>query len=570
MKKNTLQKIMLAAALLTLVSCTQDEPMEQSTALPDGVYPITFTAVQALPEETPDGTPQTRVSDYDEGSTHKSKWTAGDEIKVKVTTEDNAKVQESICTLDEHGTITNYNPQLYWQTTGKHTINAWYSNIDGQSTETEESKIVSLADQRQGLAYVLKAKEAEVSFWNRTNSTALSFTHQLAKVRVMLTGEKADGVESVQINNYTSCTVTNGDVLGKDPGYIQMRKNDDGDYYEANLVPMQSITPNNFIKLNGNTQVSVSNISQLDAETVYTIKITVNKKAPVEKNISDIPEGQNYNVAAGEHLILKGNSKDNNLRLTLGKGSTLELQNVTFSQNTNIYNPAIIVTDGATIIVSGTNKITGPNNNSSSGAIHVNKGTLIIKKEDGKNDDKCKLELIALENNDPYGAYGNGALTLMGKEAHLIIESGHIIADSRKKTDAAGIGSLANYGGPGDCGEIIIKGGIVEAKGGRLGPGIGSARGSRCGKITISGGTVTAEGGESAAGIGTGNGQSAFHGECGDITISGGTVTATGKNGAYDIGPGAYGDGRTPTCGTVFIYDKNNVTATNSKIWGQN
>lgn len=525
MKKNTLQKMMLAATLLTLVSCTQDELMKQSTALPDGVYPITFTAVQALPEETPDGTPQTRVSDYDEGSTHKSKWTTGDKIKVKVTTEDNTKVQESICTLDEHGTITNYNPQLYWQTTGKHTINAWYSNIDGQSTETEESKIVSLADQRQGLAYVLKAKEAEVSFGNRTNSTALSFTHQLAKVRVMLTGEKADGVKSVQVNNYTSCTVTNGDVLGKDPGYIQMRKNDDGDYYEANLVPMKSITSNDFIKLNGKTQANVSNISQLDAETVYTIKITVNKKAPVEKNISDVINESNngkYTVEEGEHLILQGNGQDNNrLALTLKKGSTLELKDVIFSQEGITVNAAITVEKSATIIVSGTNTITGRKGDK--GTIEVNDGTLTIKA--GSNADK--LELITPDNNIS-GLRGNGALALNGENAHLVIESGHIIANASQKVGAAGIGSGHWQKG----GNITIKGGIVEATGGSSGAGIGS---------------------------------SGANYPCGNIEILGGTVTATGGSGAYDIGPGKEG-----ACGTVFIGPNATVIATNNKIWGQN
>lgn len=521
-KTHLLRSLAMAVIVCSgLASCTQDDFADkpQGEPLPPGEYPMAFTAVQAAPK----GTPQTRVSDYDEGDTHKSKWTTGDKIKVKVTTEDNAKVQESICTLDEHGTITNYNPQLYWQTTGKHTINAWYSNIDSQSTETEESKIVSLADQRQGLAYVLKAKEAEVSFGNRTNSTALSFTHQLAKVRVMLTGEKADGVESVQVNNYTSCTVTNGDVLGKDPGYIQMRKNDDGDYYEANLVPMKSITSNDFIKLNGKTQANVSNISQLDAETVYTIKITVNKKAPVEKNISDVINESNngkYTVEEGEHLILQGNGQDNNrLALTLKKGSTLELKDVIFSQEGITVNAAITVEKSATIIVSGTNTITGRKGDK--GTIEVNDGTLTIKA--GSNADK--LELITPDNNIP-GLRGNGALALNGENAHLVIESGHIIANASQKVGAAGIGSGHWQKG----GNITIKGGIVEATGGSSGAGIGSASYP-----------------------------------CGNIEILGGTVTATGGSGAYDIGPGKEG-----ACGTVFIGPNATVKATNNKIWGQN
>ena len=484
---------------------------KQGTELPEGKYPLTFTAVQAAPE----GTPQTRVSENTNGMS--SHWDGGEVINVQI-----ADGKAGTYTLDENGKTTAQTP-CYWQNTDKATINAWYSNISEQNTETNTDKIVSLSNQSKGLAYVLKATANDVNY--NSQDIELQFRHQLAKVRVMLTGEKADGVESVQVNNYTSCTVTNGDVLGKDPGYIQMRKNDDGDYYEANLVPMKSITSNDFIKLNGKTQANVSNISQLDAETVYTIKITVNKKAPVEKNISDVINESNngkYTVEEGEHLILQGNGQDNNrLALTLKKGSTLELKDVIFSQEGITVNAAITVEKSATIIVSGTNTITGRKGDK--GTIEVNDGTLTIKA--GSNADK--LELITPDNNIP-GLRGNGALALNGENAHLVIESGHIIANASQKVGAAGIGSGHWQKG----GNITIKGGIVEATGGSSGAGIGS---------------------------------SGANYPCGNIEILGGTVTATGGSGAYDIGPGKEG-----ACGTVFIGSNATVIATNNKIWGQN
>lgn len=501
---------------------------KQGTELPEGKYPLTFTAVQAAPE----GTPQTRVSENTNGMS--SHWDGGEVINVQI-----ADGKAGTYTLDENGKTTAQTP-CYWQNTDKATINAWYSNISEQNTETNTDKIVSLSNQSKGLAYVLKATANDVNY--NSQDIELQFRHQLAKVRVMLTGEKADGVESVQVNNYTSCTVTNGDVLGKDPGYIQMRKNDDGDYYEANLVPMKSITSNDFIKLNGKTQANVSNISQLDAETVYTIKITVNKKAPVEKNISDVINESNngkYTVEEGEHLILQGNGQDNNrLALTLKKGSTLELQNVTFSQNTGEYEPAIRVNGDATIIVSGNNKITGPGGDNNWGTIQVHDATLTIKKENGKTDEECKLELIAPRlYTDYYECNGPGALALMTSTAHLVIESGHIIANSYEQGDAPGIGSGSSLNTNPRGGDITIKGGIVEA--------IGSSNGN-------------------GAGIG-----SAKNGTGGNITISGGKVTATGYEGAYDIGPAK--EGSNSKCGTVFIdRSKANVTATNSRIWGQN
>ena len=88
-----------------------------------------------------------------------------------------------------------------------------------------------------------------------------------------------------------------------------------------------------------------------------------------------------------------------------------------------------------------------------------------------------------------------------------------------------------------DCGNIVIKSGIINATGGDYAAGIGSGNNASCGDISISGGIVTAHGGEDAAGIGSGHMSS-----CGDISISGGIVTATGGAAGIGTGNGADGD----------------------------
>ena len=50
--------LFLALAAFALAACTQDEPAEQGAALPEGAYPITFSAVRVAGAE-----PQTRVSE---------------------------------------------------------------------------------------------------------------------------------------------------------------------------------------------------------------------------------------------------------------------------------------------------------------------------------------------------------------------------------------------------------------------------------------------------------------------------------------------------------------------------
>lgn len=468
--------MMLAATLLTLVSCTQDELMKQSTALPDGVYPITFTAVQALPEETPDGTPQTRVSDYDEGSTHKSKWTTGDKIKVKVTTEDNTKVQESICTLDEHGTITNYNPQLYWQTTGKHTINAWYSNIDGQSTGT--GKTVSLADQSQGLAYVLKAKEAEVSFENRTNSTELSFTHQLAKVRVMLTGDKANDVKKVEVKAYASCNVADGNVTPSgNIQYIQIHKHGNSEYYEANLVPMERITANDFIRLNDNTQATISNILKLDAENVYTIEIDV-KQATL--NPDDLPD----EITNGEYTVSGTGTKG--ITITGGTPTIIFKNDVTLKSETAIEikggSPKLIF-EGATSLES-----TG----------------------EGKG-------AISLSGNASVDISGGGTLTLKANTADMYDGTWYE-------------GAILGSAGGKACGSISISDVTLNIEANAYNAAIGSGEyGSSCGDIVITDATVRITGCAGGAGIGTSIADMGTS-SCGDIRIKNSDIEITYGN----------------------------------------
>ena len=111
----------------------------------------------------------------------------------------------------------------------------------------------------------------------------------------------------------------------------------------------------------------------------------------------------------------------------------------------------------------------------------------------------------------------------------------------------AGIGGARNIA----CGNIVIEGGTVTAKGGKDCAGIGSGY-KACGDISISGtANVTATGGGSGAGIGSGK-----NGSCGTISIEGGTVEA--KGGAYGAG---IGSGETASCGNITISGTAHVTA---------
>ena len=130
---------------------------------------------------------------------------------------------------------------------------------------------------------------------------------------------------------------------------------------------------------------------------------------------------------------------------------------------------------------------------------------------------------------------------LAGPEGTTLTISGTGSLDVSSNSGGAGIGS-----GTARCGDIIICGGTITAKGGSGAPGIGSGRLNSCGNITICGGTITAKGG--GAGVGIGGGHS---GSCGDITITDGVTSVTAIKGEDAVN--CIGAGNDGTCGTVTI-----------------
>ncbi|MCL2020365.1 MAG: hypothetical protein FWG70_11525 [Oscillospiraceae bacterium] len=127
------------------------------------------------------------------------------------------------------------------------------------------------------------------------------------------------------------------------------------------------------------------------------------------------------------------------------------------------------------------------------------------------------------------GRQGAGIGGSSDKPSGSITINGGIINASNENF-GAGIGG--GYGGSNDT--ITINGGIITATGGNQGAGIGGSRSSSGGTITINGGTINATGGNYGAGIGSG-----YSGGSNDtITINGGNITATGFYGGAGIGSG--------------------------------
>ena len=193
----------------------------------------------------------------------------------------------------------------------------------------------------------------------------------------------------------------------------------------------------------------------------------------------------------------------------------------------------VTIADGATVTLDGVTI------NGSSYCIKCAGDATIILKDGSTNTlTNTGGDYPALSIGD-----ANTTLTIQGSTGVLNVSSGMY---------CAGIGGgYSNTNST--CGNIRIEGGVITAKGGIGGAGIGSDYNpATCGDIIITGGTITAKGGSDAAGIGTGT-SDVGNSVCGNITIANTVtkVTATaGENAPHSIGKGSGGKA---SCGTVTI-----------------
>ena len=246
-------------ALLLLAACSQDELDGQGTALPDGEYPLQIGSVTLSAEVS--GQPWTRVAENENGTGSVWEWNGSEMIGVRLGNE------TATYTLNVDQNLTA-DRQLYWTSTAPVAVAAWYPTYE----------TVDLSDQSNGLVYVLKAT-AENATYN--NKITLGFKHQLAKVRVVLSGTQASLAQSVEVHGHTTCTNNEGAPFtdNAQQGWLKMKHTtytDGIECWEANVVP-GTIDKNSFLRLNGHAVVT--NLDgvpdKLSSGEMYAIDLTV-------------------------------------------------------------------------------------------------------------------------------------------------------------------------------------------------------------------------------------------------------------------------------------------------------
>lgn len=219
--------------------------------------PITISATVA-------DSPLSRVSSPSDSG--ECGWTTGDQVSV--TVRQGGHTVTSICTLSSDGVVRSYSPNLFWTGFEPASATAYYSNIEGQATNS--SMLTTLADQSARLAYVMTAS-ASAEYAETLN---LVFSHQLANVKVKVQGSGAANIDSAAIYNFSACQISpEGLVIPSELGYIKMLRS--GTNFEANVLPTSAI-PSPLISFGQGYNVDVSGITAFEAGKTYSITITVN------------------------------------------------------------------------------------------------------------------------------------------------------------------------------------------------------------------------------------------------------------------------------------------------------
>lgn len=483
-----------ALACLMLAACASDELADGTVQdLPEGKYPLQISSVTMSAESTaqPWGAdaPQSRVSENTDGTSSHWDWNGTEQIGVKFYDD------VVTYTLNSNNTLTA-DKTLYWKNKSSLDVTAWYPATDGT---------LDLSDQSKGLKYAMTG--SGTGTYN--NPITLNFSHQLAKVRVKLTGTKASAVTSVSVKGNTKCTVTEGVVSSSGTeGYISMKKPEgNSEYWEANVIP-GTINKTAFLQVNGTAVNVETTLTKLDAARYYNFEVKVEKKRAT-------PNGDgSYTINAGDNVYITGTVSGT---ITINGTANVELRNVTSNTDT----PIKIVSGTPVIKVTGTNTLT--TQDGTTGILLDGSDANVEIAGDGTDKSSLTITVPNATNNNS-GSPAIGSYGEHNECGNIKISNITLTASGNKNRGgdySAAIGTGAGFSAK--CGNIIIENSIIIASAQNEAAAIGFGNvydGGTIKSITITDSqlhlTVTGEG----AGIGFGRNADNKQQSIGPITIT--------------------------------------------------
>lgn len=211
-----------ACCVFAFAACTDDDA-DNGNALPDGKYPMAFTA-------SVDGLTATRA-------TTDNTWTGGEEVAVQIGSEVKKYTAAQGGTLSAASGVTPW----YWQnTTEKKTVSAWYSGTGYNATLPATWTVKS--DQNTGNGYqqsdFLYAPATTISFADR-GSASLTFHHQTAKVVINIVNAEA----ATDAGQITSVVIGNSNNIALLGSYAAPGAGQTAGTWSNNTTGTGTITP---------------------------------------------------------------------------------------------------------------------------------------------------------------------------------------------------------------------------------------------------------------------------------------------------------------------------------------
>ena len=504
MKKVSIISI-AASAIISFSACSNEELAEGM--LPEGKYPLEITSVTMKAEVSEQpwtaNAPQTRVAENADGMSSHWEWNGNEQIGIQLYENGNTAAY----TLNSDKTITPSDKPLYWNNTTPTTVYAaWYPYADGTIDLTHQDT--------KGLVYVMKGTGSG----NYQDGVSLSFTHQLAKIRVKFSKEGTADLTNAKVSvmGYPNCTHSKGIVTvpsGQQHTYLPMRATTyaNGEAcYEANVVPGLPFSEAPFkIEINGNSFDCPATATTPTAGTITEYTLTIDDK----KNLINLSDGNAVNITDNGIYRISGSGTK---PITINGSPTIYLENANVTV-TDDYTPAINITGGSpTIYVKGMG-----NSLSSSkygGIVMSNNANLKIT---GESRNICKLTVKAgtEASNDNWTSDKSELMSFVGIGAATKCTCGNITIENVQLTVTGGHYSN-NRGG--------------AAAIGTSGPAPYST--TQCGEININAAQINATSGAGAAAIGTSYTGGAFKDEntnayliCGKINIVNSSLSITVK-----------------------------------------
>ena len=582
---------MAAALTLGTAACSSDDDVITEQPV-NPTEPKTYTlTIQASKGENKGGdAASTRALSYS-GNALIATWKTGETVKVyKVTQSNGNDVYTSIGTLTAQG--NGATATLSGSLTGDIALNDHLALffiggvLDYRDQTGTLDNISSKYDYATAYTEVSKVDGSNITVVDAgTKDETIPFDNQQAIVKFTLKDNTGNPIsmKSLRLHDANDHIIDISDFLNETDhmGDITVTRSTAGsefyvaikteeDYVEPNLVPSSlnlTLTATDDTDIYTYTKSGV----QFECGKYYEITVKMTKQAENVVSLTWIGShsynySHSYTAQTGDVLTgvatdyddpyddTKDTSDDIEIRIADGAIVTLRDMTLDGSLNPSSQRAGITCEGDATIILEGTNSVTGFH--SGYPGISVPAGKTLTIQGDGSLTVRSRGAAAGIGASG--GACGN-----------IVINSGTVTAYAYTNYEGSNWG--AGIGGcQADCGDITINGGTVTAYGGWGGAGIGSGYGGACGNITINRGTVMATGGENAAGIGGG-----LWGSCGNITIAntitsvsatkGNTTNANEYTDAFSIGIGGdntyYRDLMICACGTI-IFDTQSFTPT--------